>query len=109
MFFQPGESPKAFVVVCDLIEPAINVAPRARPLVDNRQISLADQYVKRAVGCGKKIAQIERHLGGRYPRESIAQPGGGAVVSLAKPGGQDQDFFHHALNKSGAVAKRTQV
>jgi len=62
-------------------------------LIDHRQVRLADDFVKGAVGFRKEIAQLGLSIG-CDPGEAVADSAGGAVMTLSKTSAQDQDFFH---------------
>ena len=98
MLFELRESPETFVEVSFPIEPPVNVAPRAWPTIDHRQIGFADEFIERPVGLREEIAQLDFGLG-RNAREAIADAAGRAVVTLSKTDSEEQDFFHSSLGK----------
>jgi len=98
MLFQPSKTRKALVVIGDGIEPAVNIAPGAGPLVDHGKISAPDELIKRPVGFGKQIAQLNLDLAARDTPQPITYATRGAVVTLAEASGQDKDFFHDSLS-----------
>ena len=55
--------------------------------------------VPEAVGFSKKIMQLHVRAFGRDLAQAITKAAGGAVMSLAEPGGQDQDLFQNSLGR----------
>ena len=99
MLFEAREPLKTLVEILYPIKPAINVAPGARPLINHRQVSFADDFIDGAVRFRKEIAQIHLKLAGRNTLKPVAHAAGGAIMTLSKTGAEDQDFFHDSLGK----------
>ena len=99
---QSREAFKSFVEVGDAIEPTINVTPRGRPTVDDRQICSADDFIESTVSLGKQVSQFDLCIGCGNARQSITDAAGSAVVTLAKACGENQDsFFHDSSDDTG--------
>ena len=92
------KSREVFVEVSFVIEPAINVAPGARPVVDQSEIRFANEFVECAKSFGEEIAHFDACIR-RHPGEAVAHSAGGGVVTLAVTRGQDQNSFHKRLNE----------
>src|SRR5205809_251133 len=100
MIFEPRESPEILIKIFFVIEPAINVSPRARPTVDHREISPSHKLIHRSVGLCDQVTQFDIRRW-RDTGQSIANSSRGAVVTLSKTGGEDQDLFHDSLGEAG--------
>ena len=104
MFLEREEDAEVAGEFLPAIEPAINAAPGLRPLVDQAEIDLARPSVGRAVGFGEEIVHLDAHLASGDLEQALANAAGGAVVTFAEGGGQDQNFFQNSLGS--AFAKR---
>ena len=65
--------------------------------VDHPHVEDARPIVRRAVGFGEKIVEFDVHALGRDFAEAVANAAGGAVMSFAVAGGEDQNFFQDSL------------
>lgn len=102
--FEAREAFKSFVEVSDVIEPTIDVTPRARPTVDDREICSANDFVESTVSLGKQVSQFDLRLSRGNARQSVTDATGGAVVTLSKTGGEDEDsFFHNSSDDAGGT------
>ena len=81
------------------IEPPVNNAPDARQAIDHPHVEDARPIVPEAVGFGEKIVELDVRAVGRNFAQAIADAAGGAVMSLAESGGQDENFFQDSLGQ----------
>jgi hypothetical protein len=79
------------------IEPSVNHAPDPRSAIDHPQVEDPRPIVSEAVGLGKEIVKLHMRALGRDFANAIADAAGGAIMSFAETGGQDQDLFQNSL------------
>jgi len=96
VFFEAAELLEPLIEIFFAIEPVLNVSPRFRPAVDQRQIRAPDNFVEGAKCFRKQIAELHFDLW-RNPRQSGADATRGAIVTLPKSGSEDQNSFHDAI------------
>src|SRR5205823_14708491 len=101
MIFEPRESPEILIKIFFVIEPAINVSPRARPTVDHREISPSHKFIHSSVGLCDQVTQFDIRRW-RDTGQPIANSSRVAVVTLCKPGGEDQGLFLDSLGVAGS-------
>ena len=75
------------------IEPVIDCAPDSGSAADHSHVEDSGPVISQSIGFREKIMQLDVGSLGRDPANAIAEAAGGAVMSFAKPGGQDQDLF----------------
>jgi hypothetical protein len=75
------------------VEPAIDLRPSVRPLVDEPEIRFARDVVRLPVRLREDVVHL--HTGGAaaFARQSRTQTARRAVMPLAEGGGEDQDSF----------------
>jgi len=98
MLFEQRKTPKILVEIFLAIKPPVNVAPRARPTIDYRQIGFADEFIEQPVSLREEIAQFDVGVGSD-PRQPVADAAGCAVVTFSITDGEEQDFLHDSLGK----------
>ena len=98
-FFEGEEKAKIVGEVFLVIEEAIDGAPETWGAMDHSHVDEAGPVVGEAVGIGEKIVEFDLGGGVGDLAEAIAEAAGGAVMSFAKSGGQDQDFFQSWLGR----------
>ena len=76
-----------------LIDPGINRGPNTRRTIDPDEISLPRDRVYAAKRFRKQIATFDGQLG-RGLGQSVANCTGGTVMSFAKAGAKNENFFH---------------
>ena len=76
-----------------LIDPGINRRPNTRRAIDPDEISPPRDLVYAAKRFRKQIATFNGRIGCDL-RESVANSTRGTVVSFAKTGGKNENFFH---------------
>ena len=81
------------------IEPPVDHAPDPGRAVNHPHVEDPRPIIAKTVGLGKKIVQLDGRVRRRDLANAVAEAAGGAVVSLAEPGGQDQDLFQNSLGQ----------
>jgi hypothetical protein len=95
--FQGKENAKIAGELFLPIEPPVDLAPDPRSAIDHPQVKDPRPVVSEAVGLSEEIVEFDVRALGRDLANAIAEATGGAVVSFAKPRGQDQDLFQKSL------------
>ena len=99
VIFQREEDAKIADEILLPVEPPVDDAPDPRSAIDHPHVEDPRPVVAETVGLGEKIVQLDVRAFGRNLAQAIADAAGGAVVALAEPGGQDQDFFQNSLGQ----------
>ena len=96
IFLEAVKALESLVEIFFLIEPVVNVAPQFRPVVDKCEIRPPDNFIERAKGLRKQIAQFDFNLRCN-PCQACANASRRAIVSFTESGGEDQNSFHVLL------------
>ena len=105
MTFQLRKLCEIFIELLFAVEPAVHDPPGTRPAIDEGEISFAHAFVQLAIRFGEEIAQF--YLRTRVnARETVPHTARGAVVSLPKAGGEDEDSLHDSLGQERRAKRR---
>ena len=74
-----------------------------RGAIDHAKVEDPGPIVSEAVSFGEEVVQLDVGTVGREFAEAIAEAAGSAVMSLAKPGGEDENFFQSSLGQEVAA------
>ena len=85
------------------IQPAIDLAPNVGSAIDHAEVEDPGPVVQNAITFGEKVVQVDLGAVRRDFAETIAKAAGGAVMSFAKAGGEDEDSFQSSLGQKVAA------
>jgi len=101
--FQRKKNPEISDEIRLAIQPAIDDAPDARGPIDHPHVESANPIIHDAVGVGEEVVELDVNVVRRDFAQAVADATGGAIMSFAVAGREDQNIFQDSLGVGGTL------